>query len=134
MNKLSNPEAFQIEAAEILAASYKAFPSEITWNYDPDNQNYPTTEGKHRPTIQRDTIQWLVTQGYLNCDDPYAGIGNEWEGFVLSEKGLVALNSVPDAISGKDPLGKRLISATAKNSLDLVKQLIPLIIQQASTQ
>jgi hypothetical protein len=58
-------------------------------------------------------------------------IGGQWQGLRLTERGLNALNSVPDVLSGKEPLGKRLVVAVAKGSVNVIKQLIPTIIQQA---
>ena len=58
-------------------------------------------------------------------------IGGQWQGLGLTKRGLDALNSVPDALSGKEPLGKRLVAAVGKESIATIKQLIPVIIQQA---
>ena len=45
MEKLTNPEAFQLEAAAILAAGYSVFPSSFGWSYDADSDMYPTDTG-----------------------------------------------------------------------------------------
>jgi hypothetical protein len=58
-------------------------------------------------------------------------IGGQWTALRLTERGLNILNSVPDVLSGKEPLGKRLVVAVAKGSVDVIKQLIPTVIQQA---
>ncbi len=71
----------------------------------------------------------LSRHGYLR--DEFGVVGGQWRGLGLTERGLTALNSVPDALSGKEPLGKRLVVAVGKGSIDTIKQLIPAIIQQA---
>ena len=60
MSNLTNPEAFQLEAATILAAAYSAFPMLFVWDHDPDNENYPTETGQSRKDIQFETIRWLI--------------------------------------------------------------------------
>jgi hypothetical protein len=128
MPNMTNPEAFQLEAATILAAGYSAFPTPFGWTYDPDTEVYPTDTGRSRQQIQFETIRWLTDHGYL-----YGGgvVGGQWRGLKLTERALNALNSVPDVLAGKEPLGKRLTVAVGKGSFDAIKQLIPMIIQQA---
>ena len=125
----ANPEAFQLEAATLLATGYEHFPSQFGWEYDEDIEGYPTESGKGRQQIQFDTIRWLIDYGYL--DDEFGVVGNVWQGLRLSEKGLAALNRVPDALDGKDPLGKRLVAAVAKGSWETIKVLLPSIVQEA---
>lgn len=128
MPNVTNPEAFQSEAAAILAAGYSAFPCEFGWTYDPDTEDYPTDSGRSREDIRFETIRWLTDHGYL-----YGGglHGNEWQGLKLTDRALSALNSVPDVLSGKEPLGKRLAIAVGKGSVETIKQLIPVFVQQA---
>jgi len=129
MPNITNPEAFQLEAAAILAAAYSAFPMTFGWSRDPDSDDYPTETGQSRKDIQFQTIRWLIDHDYL-CDE-LGYVGGEWKGLRLTERGLTALNSVPDALTGKEPLGKRLSVAVGKASLETIKQLIPAVIQQA---
>ncbi len=129
MPNITNPEAFQLETATILAAAYSAFPMTFGWTHDPDSDVYPTETGQSRKDIQFQTIRWLLNRDYLY--DEFGFIGVEWKGLGLTERGLTALNSVPDALSGKESLGKRLSVAVGKGSLETIKQLIPAIIQQA---
>lgn len=129
MPSISNPEAFQYEAAVILAGAYGAFPMPFAWTHDADNELYPTDTGQSRRDIQFQTITWLVAHDYLTDDGGM--IGGQWRGLRLTERGLNVLNSVPDVLSGKEPLGKRLVVAVAKGSVNVIKQLIPTIIQQA---
>jgi hypothetical protein len=126
---ISNPDSFQIEAAAILAAAYETFPMTFAWSHDEDTEEYPTSKGNSREEIQFQTIRWLVTNGYLYDEGGF--VGGQWQGLGLAERGLAALNSVPDALSGQEPVGKRLVSAVAKGSVELIKQLIPVAIQQA---
>ena len=129
MANISNPDAFQLEAAALLAAAYEAFPITFGWTYDEDTDDYPTDRGQSREQIQFQTIRWLISNDYLY--DEGGMVGGQWVGLGLTQRGLAALNSVPDALSGKDPIGKRLISAVGRGSIDLIKQLIPLAIQKA---
>jgi len=128
MLNMTNPEAFQIEAASILAAGYSAFPNPFAWSYDADTDVCPTDTGRSRQQIQFETIRWLTDHGYL-----YGGglVGGIWRGLKLTERALNALNSVPDVLAGKEPLGKRLTVAVGKGSFDAIKQLIPMVIQHA---
>ena len=128
MPHIANPEAFQLEAASILAAAYSFFPISFVWTHDTDTKAYPTDTGQSRKDIQFATIRWLIDHDYLS--DELGFIGGKWAGLKLTERGLRALNSVPDALSGKEPLGKRLVVAVAKGSFDVIKQLIPAIIQE----
>ena len=129
MPNITNPEAFQLEAATILAAAYSAFPMTFGWTHDTGGDDYPTETGQTREELQFQTIRWLIDHDYLR--DEFGVVGDEWRGLGLTERGLTALNSVPDALSGKEPLGKRLVVAVGKGSIDTIKQLIPAIIQQA---
>jgi hypothetical protein len=128
MLNITNPEAFQLEAATILAAGYSAFPTSFGWTYDSDTELYPTVTGQSRQQIQFETVRWLIDHGYL-----YGGglSGGQWRGLKLTERALNALNSVPDVLAGKEPLGKRLTVAVSKGSFDVIKQLIPVMIKQA---
>ena len=128
MPNLTNPEAFQLEAGSILAEAYVAFPGTFDWAYDADTENYPTDTGKSREKIQFETIIWLKDHGYL-----YGGglIDNVWKGLKLTDRALSVLNSVPDVLSGKEPLGKRLVIAVGKGSVETIKQLIPVFVQHA---
>ena len=132
MSHLTNPEAFQLEAATSLAAAYSAFPMAFVWDHDPDNENYPTETGQSRKDIQFRTIDWLVEHRYLI--DDFGVVGGKWQGLRLGERGLAALNSVPDALGGKEPLGKRLVTAVAKGSFEMIKQLLPAIIIEGMKQ
>jgi hypothetical protein len=129
MRNLPNPEAFQYEAGVILAGAYGAFPMPFAWTHDDDNEFYPTETGQSRRDIQFQTISWLVAHNYLS--DEGGMIGGQWRGLQLTKRGLKILNSVPDVLSGKEPLGKRLVVAVAKGSVDVIKQLIPAVLQQA---
>jgi hypothetical protein len=128
MSKLTNPEAFQLEAATILAAGYSAFPSPFGWAYDADTEVYPTDIGRTRQQIQFDTIRWLIDHDYL-----YDGgvVGGQWMDLRLTERALNVLNSVPDILEGKEPLGKRLVAAVHKDSFEVIKQLVPVLIAKA---
>jgi hypothetical protein len=128
MPNITNPEAFQLEAAAILAGAYSSFPQPFGWTYDPDSDVYPTESGQSRSDIQFRTIRWLIDHDYLRDEDGV--VGGQWKGLVLTEKGLAALNSVPDALKGEEPLGKRLAKAVGKGSAEIIKQLVPAIIQQ----
>jgi hypothetical protein len=129
MKNISNPDAFQLEAATLLAAAYEAFPMKFTWGLDEDTNDYPTEQGNSRKEIQIETIRWLIANDYLFNDGGF--VGGQWGGLCLTERGLAALNSVPDALSDKDPIGKRLVAAVGKGSIDLIKTLISLAIQRA---
>jgi len=129
MPNITNPDAFQLEAATLLAAAYSAFPTQFDWKHDSGGDNYPTETGQTREEIQLQTIRWLIKHGYLSNE--FGMVGGEWKGLGLTERGLVALNSVPEALAGKDPLGKRLAAAVATGSADVIKKLIPVAIQQA---
>lgn len=129
MPNITNPKAFQLEAATVLAAAYSAFPMTFGWAHDPDSEVYPTETGQSRADIQLQTIRWLTDHNYLY--DELGFVGGKWKGLGLTERGLTALNSLPDAVSGKEPLGKRLVVAVGRGSIDTIKQLIPAIIQQA---
>ncbi len=128
MPNISNPEAFQLEAAIILAAGYTTFPGTFDWAYDSDTEIYPTETGKSREKIQFETIIWLKENGYLHGGGL---IGNEWKGLKLTDRALNALNAVSDVLSGAEPLGKRLVVAVGKGSIETIKQLIPIFVQQA---
>lgn len=133
VNALSNPEAFQFEAAAILATAYNQFPLPFDWRLAANDDYYPTTTGASKTVIQHETIRWLKEQGYVRGK----GLVNEhgglsyWQAVQLTERGLDALNSVPDVLQGKEPLGKRLGTAVASRSFDLIKTLIPMAIQYA---
>ena len=78
---LSNPDAFQIEAAAILAVAYESFPMPFGWSYDEDNEGYPTANGNSREEIQFQTIRWLIDNEYISNEGGF--VGDQWQG--LSE-------------------------------------------------
>jgi hypothetical protein len=80
MSKITNPEAFQLEAATILATAYSAFPMPFGWTHDPDSDVYPTDSGQSRKDIQFQTIQWLIDHDYLH--DELGFVGGEWKGLL----------------------------------------------------
>jgi len=136
MAKFTNPEAFQFEAAAILAAGYEWFPMHFDWPLDADNENYPTENGQSRADVQRETVSWLTEHGYLTTfglTGTTEGqlIGARWSYVQLTERALVALNAVPDVLQGKEPLGKRLISAVKANSFEAIRALVPIAIRYA---
>lgn len=126
---ISNPDAFQLEAASILATAYEHFPMPIDWNFDTDDERYPTAVGQSRSAIQKHTILWLIRHDYIL--NKALVTDERAHRILLSERALAVLNSVPDVISGKQPLGTRLVSAVASGSWDVVKQLIPIAIQNS---
>lgn len=80
MSKITNPEAFQLEAATILATAYSAFPMPFGWTHDPDSDVYPIDSGQSRKDIQFQTIQWLIDHDYLH--DELGFVGGEWKGLL----------------------------------------------------
>lgn len=129
MPNITNPEAFQLEAATVLAAGYAAFPISFPWQLDTGGECYPTETGQSREDIQFQTIQWLIQHDYLRNERGFCA--GAWLALSLTERALVALNSLPDALAGKEPLGKRLVTAVAGGGADIIKKLVPAIIQQA---
>lgn len=99
------------------------------WKHDEDSDAYPTETGQSRKDTQFQAIRLLIDHDYLY--DEFGFVGGEWQGLGLTERGLTVLNSVPAALSGKDPLGKRLCVAVGKGSVEAIKQLIPDVIRQA---
>lgn len=83
-----------------------------------------------RESVQFETMRWLIEQGYVFSRNGFTN-NETWGALGLTDKGLAALNSVPDVLSGKEPLGKRLAVAVGKGSFEIIKELIPAIIQQA---
>jgi hypothetical protein len=126
MPNFTNPVAFQVEAATLLSAGYGAFPCTFNWTCDEDSDLYPTETGQSRAAIQSETIQWLREHGYLTGKGVVGGV---WQHLQLTERALLALNSVPEALAGKEPLGKRLVAAVGKGSIELMKQLVPVAIK-----
>lgn len=142
MPNITNPEAFQLEAAAILAAGYEHFPMPFGWELDPDTDVYPTETGQSRAQIQMSTILWLRSNGYLAPKGSGAGFINnrglgQWYNLELTQIALSVLNSVPDVLQGKDPLGKRLVDAVKSGGATCIKSLLPVAIKMvldASTQ
>lgn len=123
---LSNIEQFDEIVGKAFALLYESFPVPKPLQpgafvgednvIDPDG--FTGAELTKEAEFCMAALHWLEDTGYISARDitPH-GLGR----VVLTAKGLEALKAMPDSLQG--PLGARLVEATKKEGMELVRSL-----------
>jgi hypothetical protein len=112
---MSNIDDFNEATAKILAKLYDAFPQRLSFKVA------SLVEGIDENKLHNysDTIMFLEREGFIRYE---SYITNDLFIYVsLTSKGLAILNSIPDALQEKGPLGRKLINSVKDGSQELIK-------------
>ena len=69
----------------------------------------------------RHTVKWLISNGFLTAM-PYIQ-SDSFGDAVLTPKGLEVLNSIPESLSAKQPIGERLTEATKTGAKEILRSV-----------
>jgi hypothetical protein len=120
---MSNMDDFNEATATVLAKLYEAFPQRLTFKV----ANLVEGADDNKQRNYGDTILFLEREGFIRYE---ARVTNEYfEAVSLTSKGLAILNSTPDVLKEKTPLGNRLGSVVREGSKELIKAVVEQVIK-----
>jgi hypothetical protein len=122
---MSNMDVFNTGAALAFAKLYESFPYEVKLevaDLDPEADRETILTYGHG-------IEWLIAEGFMKGKCVWQEPTTFIEA-ILTSKGFAALNSIPDAIKEKQPLGKRITSALKNGSKETAMELIHVIVRE----
>lgn len=130
---MNNMAAFNALAGWMLATLYDSHPMQITLalaDAPSDVQDVIAGTGVQAERFFWDTAEWLIREGFITVKSrplspPKIGSAS------LTIHGLRALNAVPEAVAGKEPIGGRLSDAVKNTGREGRKALISELIGQA---
>ena len=121
-----NIALFDEYAAKILATLYESFPvpvflnaMDIAEDKEIDEFGVPLNANGQRSKhfdVALSTIEWLSQTGFIYTNDR-AQYG--YDRCVLTANGLEILQSAPESIQGKTPLGEKIITAIRTGALSI---------------
>lgn len=124
-------EAFEEYAAKILAKLYENFPRKTVIDFLALSGGGEIDEYGNLPPeaeLVKETAEWLAREGYIEIESRLeCGFG----GARLTALGLAALNAVPKSLSGKTPLGKRIVTAVKGGAKETACTLVRVFTAEA---
>lgn len=119
---MTNLEKFNKCAAEVFSKLYEDFPVGTDINID----EFSEFNNLDRE-IFNSTLKFLIVEGFIRCEHEVFG---SYLSVVLTSKGFIVLNSMPEAISNKkETLGDRLKEVLKTGKEEGVKSIIREIIK-----
>ncbi len=118
-------DVFNTGAALAFAKLYEAFPYQIKLEVaelDPDADRETIITYGHG-------IEWLIAEGFMKGESVWQEPTTFIEA-ILTSKGFAVLNSIPDALREKQPLGKRITTALKSGSKETTRELIRVILKE----
>jgi hypothetical protein len=122
---MSNMDDFNEATAKILAKLYEAFPQRQSFKVADLVES--TDENKIR--TYSDTIIFLEREGFIRYESYVTN--DHFNNVSLTSKGLAILNSTPDALQERVPLGTKLINAARDGSQAVIKMVVEQLINNA---
>jgi hypothetical protein len=116
---------FNEATAKVLAKLYEAFPQRQSFTVASLIEN--ADENKRRNYF--DTIVFLEHEGFIRYEGTVAT--DSFHNVSLTIKGLAILNSIPETLQEKIPLGRKLINAVKEGSQELIKIVVEQLIKGA---
>jgi hypothetical protein len=124
-----NIQRFNDIASQVFALLYEAFPRPAHlgpehFGITKDLDGTPTWRDEDFQPIAR-VVDWLADEGFLRMQS------NGLLGFhdaVLTQKGLAAMQSVPDAVSGASSLGSQMTKAVKSGTKQIAWKLVEQVI------
>ena len=126
---MDNIERFNRIAAALFKRLYESFPTPIV-RFDSNSlrepAGLPPVEGNSMISEAGAVVKWLQEEGFVRYAN--ASHGQHYSMVVLTQKGLAAMNSVPDALAPTQTVGERLKELSRETSTQTVAQLVQIAI------
>ena len=116
---MSNLDMFNEITAKVFAECYENFPVTIDCNQD----DYVTTVDTEPNEIFYETMLWLKEYDYITFWE-HEMEARTFYHVQLTEKGLSALNMVPDSLKEKVTMGSKIASAVKSGAKDIMSECI----------
>ncbi len=120
MNKI---EVFNKGAALILAKLYEEFPTPTIL----DVTQLDTGVTEQEASVYADTITFLREEKFIRSGNS-VNHGKMTPNVVLTSKGLAVLNSTPEVLQSKAPLGERVKDVAKSGSKEAISAVIQAVI------
>lgn len=120
MNKI---EIFNKGAALILAKLYEQFPTPVIL----DVTQLGTGVTEEEASVYADTVTFLREENFIRSGNS-VNHGKMTSNVVLTSKGLAILNSTPEVLQTKAPLGERVKDAATSGSKEVLSAIIQAVI------
>ena len=124
MNKV---EIFNKGAALILAKLYEEFPTSIIL----DVTKLDTEITEEEANVYASTVSFLRDEGFIRSGKS-VNRGKLTSNAVLTSKGLAVLNSTPEILQDKSPLGERMKDAAKSGSKEVLSAIMQAVITTAA--
>lgn len=125
MNKI---EIFNKGAALILAKLYEEFPTSIILDVTKLDDDITDEEA----SVYASTVSFLSDEGFIRSGKTN-NRGKLISQVVLTSKGLAVLNSTPEILQEKAPLGERVKDAAKSGSKEVLSAIMQAVISAAAT-
>ena len=126
---MTNIERFNKVAAALFKVLYEKFPTPIV-RFDVESLREPAGLPPPEPNAHfsdlGSTVKWLADEGFIRYGS--ANFDRHFTMVVLSQKGLEAMNRVPDTLEPKVTVGERLKELGREASVQTVGALVQLAI------
>jgi hypothetical protein len=123
---MSNIDEFNMAVAMILDRLYKSFPAPVVIHVE----ELDSGADEHLLDVYASTVKFLLDEGFIRGDKSireYKSTPN----VVLTTKGLAVLNSVPDPLQERTPLGQRVSGALKSGTKEAINAVISQVIAAA---
>jgi len=130
---LSNIDDFNISAGKILAKLYETFP--VPMNILPEHfveggrdacykfDEFLGAESHNSTAINFLCVAaWLIQEQYVAATDPNRHMGY-FKDAVLTQKGLLVLDTIPKSLEYTAPIGERLVKSVKTGAGEAVKSI-----------
>ncbi len=129
VKQMSNMEDFNKGAALVLGRLYEAFPQTISLDVTKldsvsVDQNTVRNYGA--------AIEFLISEGFITGEDP-DGRGIFFPSLILTSKGLAILHSIPDVLTEKTTLGRKISNVLKEGSKEAFKGALNTVISKVIT-
>lgn len=122
---MSNLDKFNEITAKVFADCYSSFP--VPLNFCQSDYIEGVSDAESDPLFFS-TLEWLKKHGYISFECPELGWANYYD-VQLTEKGLTALNAVPDALKEKKTVGDKVVEVVKTGSKELMSECIRQIVR-----
>ena len=141
-NQRTNIEVANIWIGYVFAKLYESFPIPYDFKLSEildETGEVPTIGESGEFGLQ--LLMWLRDEGYVRGQDGTLELESLMDFTVLTERGLTALNAVPDKLAQKKKIGEQLVDASKdlgkegikKGVMDLIGQVIGGVIKSTVT-
>lgn len=122
---MADMELFNKAVATILGELYEAFPRRVS--LQATTLAGTNNEEEFRP--YGDVVFWLRNEGYLTFELQSQGV--KFDQVTLTKQGLLVLNSEPESLKEKVPLGKTLSNVAKSGTETAIKAVVDQVLRIA---